>query len=60
VRSEMKWTILFFVHEKEVWEKRAEESRELGGHKAYALRQAAMWGNFAKEGRKKFKGWIVE
>lgn len=49
LKSEMGWTILFFNHEEKKWVKRAALGRGKG-HQAYALRQAAMWGKFSKEG----------
>jgi hypothetical protein len=60
VRSEMRWTILYFEHQREVWDRRAEKSEELGerGHRAYALKQAGMWAKFCTEGQKRFNGWM--
>jgi hypothetical protein len=61
VRSEMRWTILYFLHQQEVWKKRAEKSIECDkrGHRAYALKQADMWGKFAAEGKTKFDGFMT-
>jgi hypothetical protein len=53
LKSEMKWTTLFFDHEKKVWEERA-LMRGGDGHKAYAFRQAAMWEQFGTESRRIF------
>ena len=58
VRSEMRWTLLYFEHHTKAWEGRAEKSEALGesGHRAYALKQAAMWAQFGKDGEKRFNG----
>jgi hypothetical protein len=60
VRSEMTWTILYFQHQKEVWDERAKMSEvmEETGHTAYAMKQAEMWGKFAEEGTRRFGHWI--
>ena len=57
----MGWTVRYFVHQEEDWERRASESENGGkrGHKAYALKQAAMWRKFADEGKSKFDGLMI-
>lgn len=54
VKSEMTWTLLFFDWHRREWEKKVASSEKMGerGHKAYALKQAAMWEKFQKEGDK--------
>lgn len=51
LKSEMDWTIRYFDYQKEVWEKRAMKTGE-DGHQAYACRQAAMWEELGKDGRR--------
>ena len=58
LKSEMQWTILFFDHQRKEWEELASGSERSDGEKAYGLRQAAMWDNFAKEGRRVFEKYI--
>ena len=41
LKDEMIWTLLFFNFQRKEWEKRATMTKQ-GGHKAYALRQAAI------------------
>jgi hypothetical protein len=54
VKAEMCWTLLYFETQWETWVNRASESDGLG-HKAYALKQAAMWERFGMEALKIFQ-----
>jgi hypothetical protein len=57
LRSEMGWTISFFNNQENAWNKRA-ALRRGNGHEAYALRQAAMWGKFSKEGTRILRNYM--
>jgi hypothetical protein len=61
VQHEMKWTVLWFGHQKKEWTERAEESElnsEPGLH-AYAEKQVAMWKKFGEEAEKGFMGMMI-
>jgi hypothetical protein len=48
----MKWTVLWFRHQENVWKQRAEVSMIEGkkGHASYAWKQVEMWAMLAKQG----------
>lgn len=48
IPAEMSWTIIFFRNRCTTWTELADIS--IGGHRAYALKQAAMWSNLASNG----------
>ena len=54
MKAEIGWTLLYFETQWEIWVNRALESDGLG-HKAYALKQGAMWERFGIEGLKVFE-----
>jgi hypothetical protein len=58
VKDEMCWTLLYFETQRSTWTDRASRSENHLGHKAYALKQAAMWEKFGIEGNKAFKKLI--
>ncbi|KAI6137144.1 hypothetical protein F5141DRAFT_1230928 [Pisolithus sp. B1] len=59
VGHEMLWTCLWFEHHKNMWEKRALQSSELG-KEAYAKKWMGLWGDFAKKARLMFLGKYKE
>jgi hypothetical protein len=58
VQHEMRWCVLYFEHQMQIWGERAQAAtRE--GPRAYAHKQVAMWRNFATDGRRRFDGKMV-
>jgi hypothetical protein len=56
VKQEMKWTILWFRNQANLWMKRLEkeESNLPIGHKAYAIKQKKIWNEFEKKASEVF------
>lgn len=56
VGYEMQWTVRFFVHKQEVWERRRvmANGNQATGPAAYAARKAAMWGWMAQDANHSF------
>ena len=54
VKADMCWMPLYFETQQETWVNKTSESDGLG-HKAYALKQAAMWKRFDMEALKIFQ-----
>jgi hypothetical protein len=59
VRHEMLWSMLYFKYHKDLWLRRVEQSGSKEGHKAYAFKQANMWGRFEKEAEVCFHGKML-
>jgi hypothetical protein len=59
VCHEMKWCVLYFQHQKRMWEGWAQECGMQAGHKAYAHKQIFLWQRFAEEGEHKFRGKMI-
>jgi hypothetical protein len=53
LKHEMKWTTLWFGHQKKKWEERMDGARKLGHH-AYAAKQAWIWSQFFEHAQKEF------
>ena len=49
LEHELKWTMLWFDHQKTLWAKRADESEQmvLQGHACYAWKQVQLWEKMA-------------
>ena len=56
VKHEMSWVVLWFKHQKLVWEKRAEKSNgaDKPGHRIYALKQVDLWHRLENHARREF------
>ncbi|KAH9959751.1 hypothetical protein BGW80DRAFT_1183207, partial [Lactifluus volemus] len=57
VGYEMQWTVRFFIHKQEDWERRRTmaNDNQATGPAAYAARKAAMWGWMAQDANDSFK-----
>jgi hypothetical protein len=60
VKNEMKWTMLWFQNQADIWKGRSEmEGDDLPmGHKAYAIKQQKLWKEFHTKSSEKFKLYI--
>jgi hypothetical protein len=54
----MLFVVLWFKHEKEIWERRLDRSDLAGdlGHRIYAQKQVDLWRRFEQEARRTFYG----
>lgn len=61
VKHEMSWVVLWFQHQRLVWEGRAVNSGRAGkpGHRIYAFKQVDLWRRLENRARKEFLGKMV-
>jgi len=61
VTHEMSWVVLWFQHQRLVWEERAENSNRAGkpGHRIYAFKQVDLWQRLESRTRRQFLGKMV-
>jgi hypothetical protein len=61
VKHEMGWVVLWFQHQRLVWEGRAETSNRGNklGHRIYALKQVDLWYRLENRARREFLGKMV-
>jgi hypothetical protein len=55
VRYEMQWTVRYFLHKRNIWWEGVGRPDVSPGGRAYAVRQARMWNNFAHVADRTFK-----
>ena len=61
VKNEMSWVVLWFQHQRLVWEGRAESSHMVDkpGHRIYAFKQVDLWQRMENRARTQFLGKMV-
>jgi hypothetical protein len=58
VRHEMGWTVSWFGHKKDEWDRRYDQATKLG-HQAYAQRQVLLWERFLLDAENSFKDKMI-
>jgi hypothetical protein len=61
VKHEMSWVVLWFQHQRVVWEGRVDNSNiaDKPGHRMYALKQVDLWHRLESRARRRFLGKMV-
>jgi hypothetical protein len=61
VKHEMSWVVLWFQHQRLVWEGRATKSdrTDKPGHRVYALKQVDLWQRLENRAKREFWGKMV-
>lgn len=58
VKHEMFWTILWFKHQEQEWERRGKKSQK-PGQQAYAFKQMNVWARFRKSAEESFEQYMT-